>query len=105
MLSLMKRRNRTPGRQSHEQAGGVTPAGFLAAKISLEIKRRIVDHFLHDKEGARLPHARQREQLFAVQLSEIGDVLDADLEKEIEVAGDQVAIEHKRQFPDRRLEG
>ena len=33
----------------------------------LEVQRRIVNDFLHDKEGAGLPEARQRNQLLPVQ--------------------------------------
>src|SRR5579871_332377 len=73
--------------------------------IPLKIQRRVVDHFLHDEEGAGLPDARQRQQLLAVQSPEIGDVLDADLEKEIEVAGHQMTIEHERQFAGCGLKG
>src|ERR1700733_8056658 len=74
-------------------------------KIQLEVERCVFYHFLHDKERAGLPNARQRNQLLAVQPIEIGNVLYADLEKKIEVASHQMAVEHERQFPDRRFKG
>ena len=39
-----------------------------------------------------------------MQLVEVADVADADLQEEIEVAGDQMAIQHEPQFPDREFE-
>src|SRR5271168_1036023 len=71
----------------------------------LEVERCIIDHFLHDKKRASLPDAGQGNQLLAVQPIEIGNVLYADLEKEVEVAGHQMAVEHEWQFPDRCFKG
>jgi hypothetical protein len=79
--------------------------GRPGAASRLEIERRVVDDFFHDKERTGLADARQRKQLFTVELSEIGDVLDSNLDKEVEVTGHQMAIKHKRQFPDRRFKG
>jgi len=73
-------------------------------KGALEIQRGVVDDLLHDEEGAGLADAREGNQLIAVQLVEVADVADPDLQKEVEIPGDQMAIEHEPQFPDREFE-
>src|SRR5690348_14955647 len=52
----------------------------LTAIGTSEIQRRIIDDLLHDEEGADLGHARQRNELVAMQLVEVVNVADADLE-------------------------
>ena len=74
------------------------------AGLRSEVQGRVVDD-LHDEEGAGLAHAGEHDQALAVQAVEVGDVAHADLEEIVEVAGDQVAVEHEGQGADRRLEG
>src|SRR5438270_6206351 len=69
-----------------------------------KFQRRVVDDFLHHEEGPGLAHARQRDQLLAVDTVEILHVADSDLEEIVEVAGDEVTVEHELQPGDRLLE-
>src|SRR6266702_4539070 len=69
-----------------------------------KLQRRVVDDFLHHEEGAGLAHAGQRDELLAVDAVEMLHVADADLEEVVEVAGDEVAVEHEFQLGDRLLE-
>src|SRR5438067_7595739 len=78
---------------------------FCSAKRPSEIERRVVDHFLHDKESPGLADARQRDQLFAMDAVEILHVADANLEEIVEIAGHQMAIQHEFQLRDCSLEG
>ena len=48
---------------------------------------------------------RQGNELVPMQLVEVGDVAHPDFQKIIEVASDQVAVEHHRQLADGGLEG
>jgi hypothetical protein len=66
-------------------------AGF---GLSSDGERRAVHHLLHHEERARLPHAGQRDQLFAVQAVELGHVGHADLEEIVEITRHQATVDH-----------
>src|ERR1700733_8802567 len=66
-----------------------------------KIHRRVVDYFLHHEKSSRLPHARQRDQFLAMDAVEIRHVADPDLQKIVEVARHQMAVEHEFEFGDR----
>ena len=70
----------------------------------LEFEPAVVADFLHDEKGAGLAHPRQGDQPFAVKPVEVLDVLDPDLEEIVEVAGDEIAFQHKGETFDRGLE-
>src|SRR4030095_12550412 len=57
----------------------------------LEGQARVLLHFPHHKEGSRLPHAREGDQLVPVQLVEVRHVADADLQQVIEITCNQNA--------------
>src|ERR1700751_4952794 len=68
-----------------------------------KLQRRVVDDFLHHEEGAGLANARQRDQLFAMDVVEILHVADPDFQEVVEVTGDEVAVEHEFQLCRRLL--
>jgi hypothetical protein len=85
-------------------SGRSTAATAARRNRQSEVERRVVDHLLHDKEGPRLAHPRQRDELLAVQAVEVGDVAHPDFQKVVEVTGDEMAIEHEGQFRNRSFE-
>src|SRR4029453_1656556 len=66
--------------------------------VDSKLERSVIDDFLHDEERSRLPHAGQRDQLFAGNSVETRHVFVPDFQEIIEVAVDQVAIEYDLQF-------
>ena len=61
-----------------------------------ELKRRVVNNLLHNEERACLPNTGQCDQLLSMQAIEVGDVLNPDFEKVVEISGHEVAVEYER---------
>lgn len=72
--------------------------------FELKLQQGVVDHFPDDEEGAGLARAGEGEQLVAVQAVEVGHVAHANLQHVVEVASDQMAVEHEGELARRLLE-
>ena len=71
----------------------LAPATVLP--LLLELKRCVVDDLFHHEKGPGLAHAGERDQLLAMQSVEVGNISHSNLQKIVEVAGDQMAVEHE----------